>query len=184
MGKIDIVIVSDAVFSHKGFDERGCYGSQCNDACCRMGADVDRESYDLIMQHREAIQQRLGRNLDACFEKEWSGQPDFLGNDSIATIILNGFCALHLSGGRGCVLFQFVTEAHLPKRMVPSTCRLYPVTWNNGTVELFKGIENTCNCLDPGNGATRKLWDTQKEAIEDIFSVMGQQNPVTRLGAF
>lgn len=172
MGKIGVIKVSDEVLNHKGFDEGGCYGSRCEDACCRKGADVDKDSYDLIMQYREPIQQRLGRDLDACFEKEWSNQTDFLGNNSISSTIINGSCALHLSHGRGCVLFQMVLQENCPVRIIPSICRLYPVTWNNGTIELIKGIEKTCNCLTSGDCNTRKLWDTQHAAIEDIFSIM------------
>ena len=169
MDRIDIWKVSDDVLYHKGFDQRGCYGSLCSDSCCRRGADVDRETFGLIMQHRQVIQARLGRDLEDCFEKEWMGQDDFLGKDCIATTVIDGTCALHRRDGKGCVLFQVLSETQAPRRIVPSTCRLYPLTWNNGVIELFKGIEPTCNCLDTANGGTRKLMETQKDAIDDIF---------------
>lgn len=169
MDKIDIWKVAEDVWQHKGFDRRGCFGSPCSDSCCRRGADVDRETYGLILQHRGAIEARLGRKIDDCFEKDWMGQDDFLGRDCIATTVIDGTCALHRRGAKGCALFQVLIETRAPARLVPSTCRLYPLTWNNGVIELFKGIEPTCNCLDPANGGACNLMETQRAAIEDIF---------------
>ena len=87
----------------------------------------------------------------------------------MSTTVINGTCSLHHPDGKGCVLFQVMVEARAPRRLVPSTCRLYPLTWNNGIIELFKGIEPNCNCLAADNCGTRQLLETQREAIEDIF---------------
>ena len=170
MCKIRLVKVSDEAAGHKGFDERGCYGSECADACCHMGADVDRETYDLIMGCRESIEKKTGHNLDLCFEKNWSGEKDFLGHDSISTTVIDGTCGLHLPGGRGCALFLMYLNEGMPHRISPSTCRLYPLTWQDGELRLMKNIEPTCNCLDSENCGKRTLMETQKEAIDDIFT--------------
>ena len=166
---IKLVKVDEAAACHKGFDWRGCYGSPCADACCRNGADVDRESYQLMMNCRVVIEEKLGRNLEDCFEKQWSGQDDFLGGDSIATTVIDGTCSLHLAGGRGCVLFPLAQNGS-PRRIIPSTCRLYPLTWQNGVLKVVDVIESTCNCVDPENEGGKTLMETQSEAIADIFS--------------
>lgn len=171
MNKIVITKIADEILSHKGFDQRGCYGCMCNDTCCASGADVDRETYDMIMAHRQAIEQVLQISLDVCFEKEWLGQTDFLGENAISTTIRNGICALHLPNGRGCALFYLAMRDNLPRRLIPSTCRLYPLTWQNGELALFNGIAPSCNCLDTENCGVKTLWETQQEAIEDILLI-------------
>ncbi|MDW7774187.1 MAG: hypothetical protein SCH71_14980 [Desulfobulbaceae bacterium] len=169
MEKISIIKVSEKLFIHPGFRDKGCYSSGCRDACCRRGCDVDRESYDMIMEHRENIEGLLGRSIDRCFDREWSGQEDFLGHNSIASTIINGTCPFHTPSGKGCVLWQMVFRNNVPLRIVPSTCRLYPVTWNKGVLDIVDCIEKECSCLDPFNSVT--LWDSQKDAINDIFQL-------------
>ena len=171
MNSIEIVGISEELFQLKGFDEKGCFGSDCQDACCRKGCDVDKESYGLIMQYRRDIEAFLEFPLEDCFEKVWSDQIDFLGGGSIRSSLINGSCSFHIPAGKGCVLFRLITERNYPKKMLPSICRLYPVTWDKRILCLEKDIEKTCNCLDPHNPGTTKLWDTQKEAIEDIFII-------------
>jgi len=172
MTTIELFKVSEEIYFQKGFDEIGCYGSSCQDACCRFGSDVDKESYELICQNRDLIEKKLGFSLEECFTKEWSNQADFLGGNSISTTVINGSCAFHVSASRGCVLFQLVMQENYPKRMIPSTCRLYPLTWDHGIMRVVDSVEKCCNCLDPFNKSIRALWETQKEAIEDIFTIV------------
>lgn len=173
MEKIEIEQVAEEIFSHRGFGDLGCYSSVCMDNCCRLGCDVDRESYELIWAHKGELDTMLGYDLGLCFEGEWSGQEDFLGRNSIASTVINGTCAFHIRNGKGCVLWQKVLLANGPKRMIPSTCRLYPVTWNQGRMHLVECIEKECNCIDPQSSGPKNLWETQKEAIEDIFLIKG-----------
>jgi hypothetical protein len=169
MSKIVIDGVADEVFTTRGFREKGCLNSSCKDACCRQGCDVDKESYELILLHREQIETMLGFSLEECFETRWSDQTDFLGNNSISSTLRNGTCPFHLSLGKGCVLWQMVTMDNRPRRMIPSTCRLYPITWEQGVVRVVAKIESNCSCVDPYGSGALSLWETQKEAIEDIF---------------
>lgn len=171
MEKIEIREVSEKLFRQKGFREKGCYNSICMDACCRKGCDVDKESYELIVKHREVIERTLGRSLEQCFESDWSGQTDFLGQNSIASTVINGMCPFHISAGKGCVLWQMVMRDNCPRRLIPSTCRLYPVTWNLGVLNIVDGIEQECTCLHPLQCGTVTLWESQREAIEDIFRI-------------
>jgi len=171
MEKIEIVQVSERLFTQKGFKEKGCYSSICMDACCRQGCDVDKETYDLILEHREDIERMLGRSLEQCFVQEWSGEADFLGKNSIASTIINGTCPFHTIYGKGCVLWQMVLHDGCPRRMIPSTCRLYPVTWHNGVLDIVQNIEKDCSCLNQSDCGARNLWTSQLEAIEDIFQL-------------
>ena len=74
---------------------------------------------------------------------------------------------------KGCVLFKLAEEEQLPRRIIPSICRLFPISWNNGTMEYYEkeNIPAVCNCLDPGNTNARAVIETQSEAIEDIFEI-------------
>lgn len=173
MEKIEIDQVAEELFSHRGFGEKGCYSSVCLDNCCRNGCDVDRESFELIWAHQEELEKMLGFRLGLCFDEFWSGQEDFLGRNSIASTIIDGTCAFHVRNGKGCVLWQLVLPGKAPRRLIPSTCRLYPVTWDRGRMHLVACIEKECNCLDPLGAGPMNLWETQKEAIEDIFRIKG-----------
>lgn len=175
MGKIEIDRVAAEVFTHRGFNEKGCYNSHCQDACCRQGCDVDKHSFDLMLFYREEIESMLGITLEECFETRWSGQTDFLGNNSIASTLRNGTCPFHLAFGKGCLLWQMVMRDNRPRRLIPSTCRLYPITWTNGVMGLVPSIEQHCSCLHSEHAGALSLWETQKEAIEDIFLIREQQ---------
>jgi hypothetical protein len=174
MKKIIITRIADELYSLKGFNELGCIGSTCADICCEYGADVDKESYELIREHREKIERISRVRFDGFFEQEWSGDSDFLGGDSIRSRVgASGTCVFRLPEQKGCVLFKLAAEEHLPRRIIPSICRLFPITWNNGTMEYYEkeNIPSICNCLEPGNTTARTVFETQAEAIEDIFEI-------------
>ena len=184
--KIKITSISPGVFSQKGFDSCGCYGCACADACCRYGADVDQESHRLIMEHRCYIEKRLGAKLESCFEAKWSEEKDYLGGPSIrAAQRASGFCMFHLPDARGCVLFELAHKQGVPKRIIPSICRLYPLTWSSGKLlvydEVYGTIEPSCNCMDPKNITLRMLFETQKDPIGDIFYIEPAAAAVTAL---
>jgi len=174
MEKIEIVHVTENIYTHRGFSEKGCYSSPCMDNCCRKGCDTDKETYELIMQQKDEIEKILDRSIEECFEKEWSGQTDFLGGNSISSTVINGTCSFHTCNGKGCVLWQMVFQQNCSRRIIPSTCRLYPITWDNGTMKLIDTIEKECDCLKPCNHLATNLWKTQKEAIDDIFFIRSQ----------
>ena len=132
---------------------------------------MDKETYELILLHKEEIEKRLGFGLENCFEREWSDQTDFIGRNSISTTVINGSCAFHVASGKGCVLWQMVFASNCSKRIIPSTCRLYPLTWDNGALHVVDTIEKECNCLAQANCSCTSLWETQQEAIADIFLI-------------
>lgn len=169
MDKIKITTLSPCV-KNKGFDERGCYGCKCNDACCRYGADIDKISYDLIIKHKALVENIIKEKVENCFEKEPDTDPEFLGGSARRSIVKNGFCVFHLKEGKGCSLYKLVSKDKIPKRIIPSICRLYPLTWENGRLYFENDVESTCNCLEAENVTKRTLFETQAAEVDDIFS--------------
>jgi hypothetical protein len=169
--KIPIREIYAEVLQQRGFDERGCYGHNCDDACCRYGCDVDKEAYELIVRYGDAIRKEVGKSIAECFEESWSGDGEFLGGDSIESRVYNGFCAFHEKAGKGCVLYRLVVERGLPRRIIPSICRLYPLSWGRGCLFMDDDCEVTCNCLSTDNVSSRPLFETQRREIEDIFDL-------------
>ena len=172
MKKIKLLHILPEAFEHTGFDQRGCYGCDCNDACCRYGADVDRESYDLIKAHSDEIEKLIGRSVDECFEREWADDSEYLGGNAIRSRVgYNGYCRFHMPEGKGCSLYKLAIEKNLPRRIVPSICRLYPLTWDYGTMRVSDHIEPACNTLAADNHTRDNLVLTQRKEIADIFEI-------------
>ena len=174
MNKIKISRISRDVYSQKGFDEHGCIGCQCKDMCCREGADVDKEAYDLILKHKDRIERISNIKFEDFFEHTWSGDTDFLGGNSIRSKVgTSGYCVFRIQDNKGCVLFKLVMEDGVSRRIIPSICRLFPVTWDNETLAYYerKHIPSTCNCLELSNTTERSIFETQQEAIEDILDI-------------
>ncbi len=171
MDKIRITEIGGEVHKIKGFDHVGCHGSSCDDACCVHGADFDSESYELVMRFGNAIEEELEVSVADCFTGEWSGEKEFLGGDSTESEVgSSGYCVFHAVKGKGCVLYKLVTEKGLPRRLIPSICRLYPLTWAGGELLIAEDTYPRCNCLH-GKGTEKNLFETQRHEIEDIFDI-------------
>jgi len=174
MKKFKITKIADNVYAHRGFDEHGCVKSRCTDLCCEYGADVDREAYDLIKEHKARIEGISAAKFEDFFENAWSGDRDFLGGNSIRSKVgKEGCCIFRFPEQKGCILFKLAMEDELPKRIIPSICRLFPLTWNNETLEYYarEHVPEACNCLATQNKEGKSIFETQKEAIEDIFEI-------------
>ncbi|MFH1332165.1 MAG: hypothetical protein ABIH63_02670 [archaeon] len=174
MDKIRITKVAKEVNTCKGFDERTCYGTPCDDACCIGGCDIDKESHDLIIKHKGSIGKTLAITPKKFFKGKWSGDPDYLGGNSVeSNENKTGQCIFHLPKGKGCALYKLVTEKNLPRRVIPTICRIYPLNWNRGVLYFEKDLEKTCNCAC--NKSDKNILETQKEEIEDIFEISLQE---------
>ncbi len=171
MKKIRISCIDKSVHSFRGIDGTGCFHTECNDECCRYGADIDKESYDLILKNRRIIEKEIGRKIETCFKKRWLDDEHYLGGNAIETKVgPSGFCMLHSSEGKGCALYKLVHENDLPRRMIPSICRLYPLTWADEHLTIADDIYPTCNCTK-GDAFADSIFATQKKEIEDIFHI-------------
>ncbi len=176
--KITITDISDDVLKKKGFDHKGCYGCSCNDSCCRYGCEVDKESYDLIFQNRKIIEKSIGIKLEECFEKEWSDDDEYLGNNSVDTKTFKGYCAFKLKDKKGCILFELVSKNKVSRRIIPSICRLYPLTWGNGKLTITDDREKHCNYLQKDNKSKKTVLETQMEHVKDIFHIEGKAKEI------
>ncbi len=176
--KIKISKISKKCFLQKGFDDKGCYGCKCDDSCCKYGADFDQESFNLIIQNKDMLEKIIGKNINDCFEKTFSKDSEYLGNNSIRSIKgENGFCVFHNKKSKGCILYHLVQSGEISNRkIIPSICRLFPLTWDNGKLKVYNEQENCiipidCNCIDPENVTKRNILETQKPEINDIFDI-------------
>ncbi len=175
--KIKISKISKQSFIQKGFDERGCFGCKCNDSCCKYGSDFDKESYDLVISNKNLIEPLINKKIEDCFEKKWSNDNEFLGNNSTSSIKGNhGFCVFHNTEGKGCILYNLVNVKKINKRIIPSICRLFPLNWHKGELIVYNEqkkevIPNDCNCVDLQNTTSKNILETQKKEINDIFDI-------------
>lgn len=189
MNKIKIHTVEEGVYKQKGFSDGpmvGCLNCPCGKdkkggACCRYGCDVDKESYELIYKNRKLVEKELGlgkAEFDECFEKKWSGDKEFFGGDSIRAkkSKKTGYCVFHYKDKKGCALVALVLKHKLNWRMVPTICKLYPITWGYGVLGIYEETSEamdfeTCDCNRVDNKTKKTVWETQKEYIEDIFDI-------------
>ncbi len=185
MDKIKITEIDKRVYLQKGYDGRGCYNTKCEDKCCLGGCDVDKESYDLIFENRTLIESELGINLDKCFRQGWSGDKEFLGGDSIwseehptkSEECKFGLCIFHIPDRKCCVLYKLVNEKSLPRRLIPTICRLYPLNWDKGKLYVYEDIEPSCNCSQEQNKTKKNAFEIQKHEIDEIFEIECPLNP-------
>ena len=174
INKIKITKIDEQVYKQKGFDHRGCYGCDCDDACCKFGADFDKESYDLVMQFSNEIEALLDHKYkkEDWFENEWSGDTEYLGGNSIRSKTrADGFCMFHKVNARGCVLYELCMKKGLPKRLIPTICRLYPLNWDKGVLMVSDHKEPACNVYAKDNDTRRSLFETQKAEIDDCLDI-------------
>ncbi|MCX6710161.1 MAG: hypothetical protein NTV63_04405 [Candidatus Woesearchaeota archaeon] len=171
MHKIKISRIQKKIFSHKGFDPCGCYGSSCNDSCCSEGADIDRESYALIIKHRKEIEALIKSSVGKCFSRKWGRDDEYLGKGYIRSRMKKGFCIFHLSGEKGCALFRLSQKKGISRRIIPSICRLYPLSWNKGRLYIHKSIKSGCGCLSSKSELSKSVFETQKKEIDEIFKI-------------
>jgi len=176
MDKISINKISNKVYKQKGFPSgsfNACFTCKCGKngeggACCKNGVYVDKESYELIIKHKKSLEQKIGLKIEKCFDDEWSDITEFLGKKGIGTSVIDDTCSFRSHAGQGCEIVRLVLENNLPRRMIPSGCRLYPLTWKKGKMFLEK-IEKNCVCIDKHNKTKKSIYETQKEEIDDIF---------------
>lgn len=177
--KIKIKEVSEGAKRQKGFSDgpfSGCLNCPCGQdkkggACCRYGCDVDKEAYDLIFQNRNLIETTIKRKLEDCFGNNWE-KGSFLGGSAVRSLVRkeDGYCIFHKKDARGCWLVDLMIKNGLSRRLIPTICRLYPLTWtDDGVLDIDDEIEMGCDCIREENKTKKSILETQKEEIEDIF---------------
>ena len=174
--KIKITSIDPRIKKDRGLWGDGCYGASCMDECCIWGCDVDLATIELIEEHRDLIEPLTGAGIDTCFKTPLKEDEDYIGGSYRETRVRaeDGLCAFHLTGGtRGCALFTVWAKHNLPKFIVPTICRVYPVTWHRG--ELFKDspIRPSCKVKEktPKGSPAPSLFETQEKEIRELFDI-------------
>jgi len=180
LSKIKIKKISKKIYKQKGFPSTpfvSCLTCKCGcdkkgGACCDGGVYMDKETFDFLSKpkYKKEIEKRIGIKFRDCFFKRWSNDSDFLGGNALLTRTKNGTCVFRSKTKPGCELVSMVFEKKLPDRVIPSACRLYPITWNCGVLEV-DDIRKNCVCVDKKNKTTKSIFDTQKKEIQDIFDL-------------
>lgn len=176
MEKILIKKISERIHKQKGFPSgpfNACLLWKCGKdknggACCKYGVYVDKVSYDLIIKNKKVLEKRVCKKMEDCFEKKWTGDRDYLGKDGIGTVTKKGTCIFKSKNGYGCEIVRLVIEKNLPKRMIPTACRIYPLTWEKGKLSIAK-IKKNCICIHKENKTSKTIFQSHKDEIYDIF---------------
>lgn len=176
MAKIKIRIrkIDPEVFTHKGMFDEGCYGSKCNDDCCAWGCDMDLDTYRTVKKYRHLVEPLIGDDIENCFSTHVEYDDDYVGGGYRETRVRekDDRCAFHLKGEKGCALFYLWGAKKLPKRIVPTICRTYPITWNRGELFVDKPLRKSCKALEAkpkGAVMAPTVWDTQKKEVFALF---------------
>lgn len=173
--KIKITSIDQKLYTQKGLFGEGCYGSDCQDECCEYGCDIDYATIKLIMKHRRAIERLVKAKIEDCFSTELKIDDDYIGGAYRETAVRKSdkTCAFHLVGKRGCSLFYMWMKKGLPKRIVPTICRTYPVTWHRGRLFLDTPLRKACKCKEatPRGVKVPSIFETQKKEIKAVFDI-------------
>jgi hypothetical protein len=176
MKKIRITCVDPKTKTQKGLFGDGCYGAvDCKDECCEYGCDVDLATLKLIDKHRKLIEPLIGAKIEDCFSTGLKKDDDYIGGAYRETAVRKSDkrCAFHLIGKRGCSLFYLWSTKGLPKRIVPTICRVFPLTWHRGDLFIDTPIRKSCKCKEktPRGEKVPSLFDTQKKELRALFDI-------------
>ena len=171
MNKIKIDKICKECLTQKGFDSRGCYATECNDACCRYGCDVDKASYDLLKKSKKLIKELTGVNFSKLFSGKLEIDEEYPGGSYIRSRKLKdtGYCIFHKVNKTGCILYELVAENKIPLQAIPLICRLYPIEWGDGELVLDHLEENSCNIFRKDNDCETTILETQKDTLDEYF---------------
>jgi hypothetical protein len=174
--KIRIRHVEKDTKVQKGLFGGGCLNAKCEDICCEYGCDVDLASLRLIFKHRRMIEPLIKARVEDCFSTELKADDDYCGGAFRETAVRESDerCAFHLVGKKGCSLFYLWAKKGLPKKILPTICRTYPITWHRGRLFVDRPLRRSCKCMEKPPGdltLVPSLYDTQKREIRALFDI-------------
>ncbi len=179
--KILITEVDPRTKTQKGLFGEGCYGSQCTDDCCEWGCDVDLATLKLINRYRALIEPLTGAKIEDCFSTKLKEDDDYIGGAFRETAVRKSDqrCAFHLVGKKGCSLFYLWATQKLPKKIVPTICRTYPITWHRGRLFVDTPLRKPCKCKEktPRGETVPSLFETQAREIRALFEIREKKAP-------
>ncbi len=173
--RIKIRYVDPDIKTQRGLFGGGCMNAQCQDICCENGCDVDLAGLRLIYRYRHIIEPLIKAKIEDCFSTELKEDDDYIGGAYRETAVResDGRCAFHLVGRKGCSLFYLWVKKRLPKRIVPTICRTYPITWHRGRLFVDRPLRRDCKCMEkrPQGIKVPSLYETQKREIRALFDI-------------
>jgi hypothetical protein len=173
--KIKISYVDPDIKTQRGLFGDGCMDANCYDICCENGCDVDLASLRLIYRYRHMIEPLIKAKLEDCFATVLKADNDYIGGAYCETAVMerDGRCAFHLVDRKGCSLFYLWWKEGLPKKIVPTICRAYPITWHRGRLFVDRPLRRACKCLEKNTGGMKlpSLYETQKREIRALFDI-------------
>ncbi len=186
--KIKITEIDPDIYTQKGLFGTGCYGSNCDDICCEYGCDVDGASYKLIKKYSKLIEPIIKAKIEDCFSTELKEDDDYIGGSWRETAVResDNRCAFHLIGKQGCSLFYLWATKGLTKRLIPTICRTYPITWNRGRLFVDRPLRWACKCRERVPNELKpapSIYETQKKEIHALFDIQEKKRPKKRRAA-
>ena len=177
--KITITRVDADIATHNGLFDEGCYGSSCKDECCGWGCDMDLTTLKLVQKHRKLVEPLIGAKIEECFSTPLKIDDDYIGGAYRETAVRkkDGLCAFHLKGQKGCSLFYIWITEKLPKKIVPTICRTYPITWHRGRLFIDKPLKKNCKAKEKTPKGTKvpSLFETQKKEVRALFDIPAKE---------
>ncbi len=147
------------------------------DACCQHGADVDLFERDAILKRAPAIAAVLEppfRDAARWFdEREPERDPETPSGTLIRTGMVDpadeaSGCVFLQHDGRGCALHRAaLAESFDPAEIKPQVCRLYPLTWGEGRLDLSDDW-NRYSCAHAGQ---RSIYRVMRDTIGDLLGL-------------
>lgn len=147
------------------------------DACCQHGADVDLFERDAILRRASAVAEVLTpefKDPELWFDTR---EPEAHPETPSGTLIRTGMvdpadeasgCVFLQHDGRGCALHRAALAADFdPAEIKPQVCRLYPVAWAEGKLELSDDYARY-SCA--GNGS-RSIYRVMRDTIADVLGL-------------
>jgi hypothetical protein len=147
------------------------------DACCQHGADVDLFERDAILKRAPAIAGVLGEEFRDTSRWFDAREPEADAETPSGMLIRTGLvdlaneasgCVFLQHDGRGCALHRAaLAESFDPAEIKPQVCRLYPLTWGDGRLELSDDWDRY-SCA---HGGQRTIYRVMRDTVADVLGL-------------
>lgn len=174
VNRIKVTSIAPDIHVQNGLFDEGCYEKDCEDICCQYGCDVDRSSLKLIEKYKKRIEPLVKAKIEDCFSTPLKADDDYIDGGWRETAVRPSIdrCMFHFPDKKGCTLYYLHKIKGLPKKLVPTICKTYPITWNRGELFIDRPLRSECKCLDATGGReVPSIFDTQKHELGAVFDI-------------
>jgi Fe-S-cluster containining protein len=149
----------------------------CHDACCMVGADVEKARADEILKHRAELEEYTGWGREWWFRTDpsdvgWKDEPEYPGGAYTRTQVVDlpagrsphneSGCVFLDPAGRGCLLHRFALDRGIDVHTIkPMVCLLFPLSFDKGILEPAYEFNHKGEliCVGPGETLYRSARD-------------------------